>query len=96
MRSYENELKSLQEYKTQIDIVDKLGRGVFEKPISVKRQRVKKNKENKTNKTQKNQYPRLGEDYQAVLPELGELCEEREDQLVCIEKWPHFHEHDVR
>ena len=95
MRSKENELKSLQEHHTQRDNMYNLGRGVFEKPNSLKRQRVIKKEKKETHKKIQ-EYPRIGDKYQAVLPELGETSEDRGDTLIVIEEWPHFHEHDVR
>lgn len=90
MRSKENELKSLQEHHTRRDNLYNLGRGVFQKPDTLKRV-IKKEKPKKMQPS-----PRIGDKYQAVIPNLGESSEDRGDTLIVIEEWPHFHEHDVR
>ena len=90
MRSKENELKSLQEHHTQRDNFYNLGRGVFQEPDTLKRV-IRKEKPKKMQP-----YHRIGDKYQAVIPNLGESSEDRGDTLIVIEEWPHFHEHDVR
>lgn len=96
MRSFKNEMKSLEEYRSKFDTGTSLGKGVFEKPVSTKRRRSSE-KENEM----KPRLPphkvirgiRIGSDYQAELPDLGTKSEERNDQPIIYIDFPHFHAH---